>query len=118
VGFVDWSDPRMVGTVDAVIEDLSVDGLLLRYDTGANVDGLPEGEGAFVACSFWLVDALHGLGRGKEALALFERLRGLRNDVGLLAEQVDPLTGAHLGNTPQAFSMVGLVNSARRLTQT
>lgn len=115
VGFLDWSDPRMVGTVEAVRSRLMVDGLLMRYDSAAGVDGLPAGEGAFVACSFWLVDALQAIGRRGEALELFERLRSLRNDVGLLSEQIDPTTGAHLGNTPQAFSMVGLVNSARAL---
>jgi len=79
------------------------------------VDGLPGSEGAFLACSFWLVDALHGVGRTDEATELFERLLGLRNDVGMLAEEYDSATGHHLGNTPQAFTIVGLVNSARHL---
>lgn len=82
------------------------------------MDGLPGTEGVFLACSFWLVDALHGAGRGGEAEDLFRRLLDLRNDVGILAEEYDPATGRHLGNTPQAFSLVGLVNSARQLTGT
>jgi GH15 family glucan-1,4-alpha-glucosidase len=118
VGFLRWDDPRFVGTVDAVQRELCENGLVLRYrtDDGGRLDGLPEGEGAFVACSFWLAEALHGIGRGAEAVALFERLLGLRNDLGLLSEQVVPSTGAHLGNTPQAFSDVGLISAARRLS--
>ncbi|CAN5774722.1 glycoside hydrolase family 15 protein [soil metagenome] len=118
VGFLPWDDPRVVGTVDAVQRELSRDGFLLRYDPEADggTDGLPGSEGAFVVCTFWLVDALHGVGREDEARALFERLIALRNDVGLLAEEVDPDSGRHLGNTPQAFSHVGLVNSALMLS--
>ncbi|MDT0164568.1 glycoside hydrolase family 15 protein [Actinotalea sp. AC32] len=116
VGFLAWDDPRVAGTVDAVRRELVVDGFVLRYDPHAEgVDGLPGGEGAFLACSFWLADALHGIGRRDEARDLFERLLSLRNDVGMLAEEYDPTTGHHLGNTPQAFSLVGLVNSARHL---
>lgn len=117
VGFLPWDDPRVVGTVDAVQRELSDDGLLLRYDTRADdrVDGLPGGESTFLVCSFWLVDALHGIGRRDEAVALFERLLSLRNDLGLLSEEYDVRTGRHLGNTPQAFSHLGLVNSALRL---
>ncbi|MER7281223.1 glycoside hydrolase family 15 protein [Dactylosporangium sp. NPDC000244] len=107
-GFLPYDDPRVVGTIDAIQRDLSRDGLLMRYRD--------DHEGAFVACSFWLVEALDGIGRGKEAHELFERLLSLRNDVGLLAEECDPATGRHLGNTPQAFSLVGLVNAARCLS--
>ncbi|GAA4716998.1 Glucoamylase (glucan-1,4-alpha-glucosidase), GH15 family [Promicromonospora umidemergens] len=119
VGFLPWDDPRVVGTVDAVQRELSQDGLLLRYHTDADdrVDGLPGEEATFLVCSFWLVDALHGIGRVDEAVALFERLLSLRNDLGLLSEEYDVHTGRHLGNTPQAFSHLGLVNSALRLAQ-
>ncbi|PFG43016.1 GH15 family glucan-1,4-alpha-glucosidase [Isoptericola jiangsuensis] len=118
VGFLPWTDHRIVGTVDAVQRELSHDGLLLRYRTPADdgVDGLPGDEGTFLVCSFWLVDALHGVGRVAEARALFERLLGLRNDLGLLAEEYDVVAGRQLGNVPQAFSHVGLVNSARILS--
>ncbi len=117
VGFLPWDDPRVVGTVEAVQRELNDDGLIVRYRPGAdgNVDGLHGGECAFVACSFWLADALHGIGRTDEARALFERLLGLRNDVGLLSEEYDTDTGRQLGNFPQAFSMVGLINTARHL---
>ena len=117
VGFLPWDDPRIVGTVDAVARELVEDGFVLRYRTGADGgDGLPGAEGAFLACSFWLADALHGTGRRRAARELFERLLDLRNDVGLLAEEYDPATGRHLGNTPQAFSHVGLINTARHLS--
>jgi GH15 family glucan-1,4-alpha-glucosidase len=118
VGFLPWTDHRVVGTVEAVQRELSQDGLLLRYHTHADdrVDGLPGDEGTFLICSFWLVDALHGIGRDAEAHALFERLLGLRNDLGLLAEEYDVASGRQLGNVPQAFSHVGLVNSARILS--
>lgn len=92
------------------------DGLLLRYQTEHGVDGLPGAEGAFLACTFWLADALYGIGRTAEAIALFERLLTLRNDVGLLSEEYDHVSGRQLGNTPQAFSMVGLINTARELS--
>jgi len=117
VGFLPWDDERIVGTVEAVRRELSRDGFLLRYDPEADggTDGLPGSEGAFLACSFWLADALHGIGRAREAEDLFTRLLALRNDVGMLSEECDPRTGAHLGNTPQAFSLVGLVNTARHL---
>ncbi|NOV99800.1 glycoside hydrolase family 15 protein [Isoptericola chiayiensis] len=118
VGFLPWNDRRVVGTVEAVQRELSQDGLLLRYHTHADdrVDGLPGGEGTFLIASFWLVNALHGIGRRAEARALFERLLGLRNDLGLLAEEFDVASGRQLGNVPQAFSHVGLVNSARILS--
>ena len=118
-GFLPATDPRVVGTVQAVQQQLSQDGFLLRYRTdGADGDGLSGTEGAFLACTFWLVDALHAVGRRDEAEQLFERLLSLRNDVGMLAEEYDPHTGRQLGNTPQAFSLVGLVNSARLLSGT
>ncbi|MEU8704717.1 glycoside hydrolase family 15 protein [Streptomyces sp. NPDC048565] len=112
-GFLPPDDPRVRGTVDAVRSELGHDGLIRRYSTeGGSVDGLPGEEGAFLACSFWLVDALTRTGRRDEAEVLFERLLELRNDVGLLAEEYDPVAGRQLGNYPQAFSHVGLVNSA------
>ena len=118
VRFLPWDDGRIVGTVEAVQKELCQDGFVLRYRPGggASDDGLPGDEGAFLACSFWLADALHGIGRRREARHLFERLLGLANDVGLLAEEYDPATGRQLGNTPQAFSHVGLVNAARHLS--
>ncbi|MFI1928615.1 glycoside hydrolase family 15 protein [Streptomyces sp. NPDC020377] len=116
VGFLPPDDPRVLGTVDAVRAELGHGGLLRRYSTdGATVDGLPGDEGTFLACSFWLADALHLTGRTREARELFERLVGLANDVGLLAEEYDPTTGRHLGNFPQAFSHIGLVNTALAL---
>ncbi|MDI6910906.1 glycoside hydrolase family 15 protein [Nocardioides sp.] len=117
VGFLPWDDERVIGTVEAVQRDLCREGFLLRYDTQADggSDGLPGTEGAFLACSFWLADALHGIGRTDEAEELFTRLLALRNDVGMLSEECDPRSGEHLGNTPQAFSLVGLVNTARHL---
>ncbi|WP_197503251.1 glycoside hydrolase family 15 protein [Mycobacterium sp. E740] len=116
VGFLPYDDPRIVGTITAVQEELSCDGLLLRYHPQRSDDGLPGGEGVFLACSFWLVDALCGIGRDDEATALYERLLGLRNDVGMLSEEYDPKAQRHLGNTPQAFSLVGMINSARQLS--
>ncbi|MCX5379915.1 glycoside hydrolase family 15 protein [Streptomyces sp. NBC_00091] len=117
VGFLPPDDPRVIGTVDAVRAELGSSGLVRRYSTeGPSVDGLPGDEGAFLACSFWLADALHMTGRGKEARELFERLLAVRNDVGLLAEEYDPRTGRQLGNFPQAFSHVGLVNTAIALS--
>ncbi|SDX90261.1 Glucoamylase (glucan-1,4-alpha-glucosidase), GH15 family [Modestobacter sp. DSM 44400] len=118
VGFLEPTDPRIVGTVEAVQRELSEDGLLLRYrpDTDGGVDGLPGHEGAFLACSFWLADALSMIGREDQARALFERLLSLRNDLGLLSEEYDTQAGRQVGNTPQAFSHVGLVNSACQLS--
>lgn len=87
----------------------------MRYQNDQSDDGLPGGEGLFIACSFWLVDALHLAGREREAVELFERLLNLRNDVGLLSEEWDPVTGRQLGNTPQAFSHFPLVTSALQL---
>ncbi|MEV8068603.1 glycoside hydrolase family 15 protein [Streptomyces sp. NPDC085995] len=120
VGFLPPDDPRVTGTIDAVRAELGEGGLVRRYSTDtAAVDGLPGGEGTFLVCSFWLADALHMTGRTKEAEELFERLVGLANDVGLLAEEylVDDGsgTGRQLGNFPQAFSHIGLVNTALAL---
>ncbi|MFD5101314.1 glycoside hydrolase family 15 protein [Streptomyces albidochromogenes] len=113
VGFLPPDDPRVVGTVEAVRAELSHGGFIRRYSTdGLTVDGLPGDEGTFLACSFWLVDALRMTGRPKEARELFDRLLTLRSDVGLLAEEYDPASGRQLGNFPQAFSHIGLVVSA------
>ena len=118
VGFLPATDERMRATVDTIQRELCRDGLVLRYQTAGsgNVDGLPGEEGVFLACSFWLVDDLALMGRTKEARALFERLLDLRNDVGLLAEEYDPDAGRLLGNFPQAFSHVAIVNTARVLS--
>ncbi|HEX4692039.1 MAG TPA: glycoside hydrolase family 15 protein, partial [Solirubrobacteraceae bacterium] len=99
---------------------LDQDGFLLRYrpDADGGVDGLPGNESAFLACTFWLADALTGIGRTAEAEEVFERLLDLRNDLGLLSEEYDVAGGRQVGNTPQAFSHVGLVNTARHLRGT
>jgi GH15 family glucan-1,4-alpha-glucosidase len=116
VGFLPATDPRVQGTVEAVQRHLMDDGLVARYNSSSEVDGLPSGEGVFLACSFWLVDNLILLGRREEATRLFERLLEIRNDVGLLSEQYDPKARRLLGNFPQAFSHVGLVNTACNLS--
>jgi GH15 family glucan-1,4-alpha-glucosidase len=116
-GFLPPSDPRILGTVEAIARDLMCDGLIARYDTSAAEDGLPPGEGTFLACSFWLADAYVLLGRVDEARALFERLLALRNDVGLLAEEYDSTARRQVGNFPQAFSHVALVNTAHNLAR-
>jgi GH15 family glucan-1,4-alpha-glucosidase len=118
VGFLPADDPRVRGTVKAVERRLFVDGFLLRYDTHTSDDGLPEGEGAFLACSFWLADAYVLLKRVDDARRLFERLLGLRNDVGLLAEEYDTRARRLVGNFPQAFSHIALVNTAHNLART
>ena len=105
----------MRGTVAAIERKLVRNGLVLRYDTGEGTDGLPPGEGAFLACSFWLADNYVMLGRYHEARALFDRLLALRNDVGLLAEEYDPHNKRQLGNFPQAFSHLALINTAHNL---
>jgi GH15 family glucan-1,4-alpha-glucosidase len=115
LGFLPGDDPRVAGTVDAIRRRLTQDGLVLRYRTGPADDGLPGGEGVFLACSFWLVDALHATGRDDDAIDLFERLLDLRNDVGLLSEEWDPTAKRQLGNTPQAFSHFPLVVSGLQL---
>ena len=118
VGFLPATDPRVRGTVKAIEDKLLIDGeFVLRYDTERTDDGLPPGEGAFLACSFWLVDNYVLQGRYEEARCLFERLLMRCNDVGLLAEEFDPRTGRMLGNFPQAFSHVGLINSALNLSR-
>jgi len=117
-GFLPATDARVRGTIEAVERHLFVDGFVRRYDTHATDDGLPAGEGAFLACSFWLVDALRLSGREADARQLFERLLGLRNDVGLLSEQYDTETKRLVGNFPQAFSHIALVNSAHNLSRT
>jgi len=117
VGFLPANDARVRGTVSAIEQRLVDGAFVLRYDTEAEVDGLPPGEGAFLACSFWLADNYILQGRHTEGCALFERLLGLCNDVGLLAEEYDPRTGRMLGNFPQAFSHVGLINTALNLSR-
>ena len=116
VGFLPISDPRVVGTVEAIQERLSDRGFVRRYSSRGEVDGLPTGEGTFLPCSFWLVDCLALLGRHDQAQVLFERLLSVRNDLGLLSEQYDPASQRLLGNFPQAFSHVALVHSAVQLT--
>lgn len=115
VGFLPGDDPRVLGTIDAVIADLEVDGLLLRYRTETGVDGLSGAEHPFLACSFWLVSALAAAGRRDQALALMDRLCGLANDVGLLSEEYDVTHGRMAGNFPQAFSHLALVQAALAL---
>jgi GH15 family glucan-1,4-alpha-glucosidase len=117
VGFLPPGDKRVCGTVEAIQRRLMVDGLVRRYDTGTAEDGLPAGEGAFLACSFWLVDNLVLLGRLDEARCLFERLLALRNDLGLLAEEYDTAAKRLVGNFPQAFSHIALINSAYNLAR-
>jgi GH15 family glucan-1,4-alpha-glucosidase len=115
VGFLPPDDSRVLGTIAAIQNELTEGGFVKRYETSTSDDGLPGGEGLFLACSFWLVDALHLAGQQTEATQLFERLLALRNDVGLLSEEWDPHTGRQLGNTPQAFSHFPLVTSALQL---
>ena len=116
VGFLPPDDARVISTINAIESGLVTDGFVRRYDTKAAKDGLPPGEGMFLACSFWLADAYHLIGREAEAKALFERLLTLCNDVGLLSEEYD--VGRHrlVGNFPQAFSHMALVNTAHNLT--
>jgi GH15 family glucan-1,4-alpha-glucosidase len=118
VGFLPPDEPRMRGTLRAIEDKLLIDGeFVLRYEADNPADGLPEGEGAFLACSFWLVDNYVLQGRYEEAAKLFERLLLRCNDVGLLAEEFDPLTGRMLGNFPQAFCHVGIISCALNLTR-
>jgi GH15 family glucan-1,4-alpha-glucosidase len=114
-GFLPPTDRRVKGTLAAIEKTLLRDGFVMRYDTGVTEDGLPPGEGAFLACSFWLVDNYVLQERHDDARVLFERLLALCNDVGLLAEEYDPVAKRHLGNFPQAFSHLALINSARNL---
>jgi len=116
VGFLPADDPRVKNTVEAIEKKLSVNGLVRRYDTHSAKDGLPPGEGVFLACSFWLADAYFLLGRVEEAEKLFERLLNLRNDVGLLSEEYDAQRNRLTGNFPQAFSHISLINTAHNLS--
>jgi GH15 family glucan-1,4-alpha-glucosidase len=115
VGFLPASDPRVVSTVEAIQRELMVDGFVQRYHNSTGVDGLPGGEGAFLPCTFWLADCLALMGRVEEATAIFRRLVALTNDVGLISEEYDSRRKRLVGNFPQAFSHVGLINTARNL---
>jgi GH15 family glucan-1,4-alpha-glucosidase len=115
VGFLPATDPRVLGTIAAIRRELSEGGLVKRYQTSDTDDGVKGSEGLFIACSFWLVDALHASGQLRDAIDLFERLLLLRNDVGLLSEEWDPAAQRQLGNTPQAFSHFALIISALQL---
>jgi GH15 family glucan-1,4-alpha-glucosidase len=117
VGFLPATDPRMRATIEAIRTELTVDGFVLRYRSESGVDGLDPGEGVFLPCTFWMADALFLLGHRHEARALFERLLSLANDVGLLAEEYDPTARRQLGNFPQAFTHVALMNTAMRLSR-
>jgi GH15 family glucan-1,4-alpha-glucosidase len=117
IGFIKPDDPRYRATVEAIERTLIADGLVMRYESLQSKDGLPAGEGAFLACSFWLADAYLLLGRRDDAEWLFRRLVGLSNDVGLLSEEYDPRAKRQLGNFPQAFSHVALINTAFNLTR-
>ena len=116
-GFLPIEDERVVGTIQAIERELMWDGFVLRYRAQhSGVDGLAGGEGVFLPCSFWLADCLHLMGRTREARELFKRLLAVRNDLGLLAEEYDPGTKRQLGNFPQAFTHVALVNTANLLS--
>jgi GH15 family glucan-1,4-alpha-glucosidase len=117
VGFLPATDERIVGTVAAIRQELCENGLVLRYTTSASEDGLPTGEGAFLPCSFWLADNLALAGHSRQATDMYRRLLGLANDVGLLSEEFDTRAGRLVGNFPQAFTHVALVNTAHNLTQ-
>ena len=117
VGFLQADDARVVGTVKAIESHLMKDDLVQRYTQDPEVDGLPHGEGAFLPCSFWLADNYQLQGRHEDAVRMFERLLEIQNDVGLLSEEYDPVAKRHLGNFPQAFTHVGLVNTAFNLTK-
>ncbi|MFP5205057.1 MAG: glycoside hydrolase family 15 protein [Acidobacteriota bacterium] len=112
VGFLPGTDPRVKGTVRAIERELMPHGLVLRYDTSRVNDGLPPGEGVFLACSFWMVSALKAIGRKRDAVKLLDKLLVLRNDLGLLSEEYDPEHSRMVGNFPQAFSHIALVNAA------
>jgi GH15 family glucan-1,4-alpha-glucosidase len=117
VGFLPAHDPRVAGTVAAIRERLMHGGFVRRYDTGSDVDGLPGGEGAFLPCTCWLADCLGLLGRDDEARELFERVLSVRNDLGLLSEEYDPVRRRMVGNFPQAFSHVSMISTARNLSR-
>jgi GH15 family glucan-1,4-alpha-glucosidase len=112
VGFLPPDDPRVTGTVEAIEKRLMKNGFVERYDTKKTADGLSGGEGAFLACSFWMVTSLWLMGRKADAKAMFERLLALRNDVGLLSEEYDPARKRMVGNFPQALSHIALIHSA------
>jgi GH15 family glucan-1,4-alpha-glucosidase len=118
VGFLPATDPRVIATVEAIRRKLVFGGLVYRYHPteSVSVDGLPPGEGAFLPCSFWLVDCLHLMGKTAEARTLFEHLLSMRTPLGILAEEYDPKFRRLVGNFPQAFSHIGLVNTAQNLT--
>jgi len=115
VGFLPYDDERVVSTVETIRNELTEDGLVLRYRTDQSDDGLAGREGSFLICSFWLVHALWGIGRQREAEELFERLIALRNDVGLLSEEYDVQAERFVGNLPQALTHLALVNCALQL---
>jgi GH15 family glucan-1,4-alpha-glucosidase len=116
-GFLPFTDKRVRGTIEAIERELVQDGFVLRYrPEEEGVDGLPGREGVFLPCSFWLASCLHRIGRKKEARDLFERLLLVRNDLGLLSEEYDPRSKRQLGNFPQAFSHVSLINTAMILS--
>ena len=117
LGFLPATDPRVVATIEAIEDKLMVDGFVLRYDLDKSEDGLAGHEGTFFLCSFWLVDCLIMLGRRHDAQRLFDRLLSVRSDLGLLAEEYDPAARRQLGNFPQAFSHIGLINSAVNLSR-
>jgi GH15 family glucan-1,4-alpha-glucosidase len=117
LGFLSPDDHRVRGTIEAIERELVVDGLVKRYPTREETDGLPAGEGMFLACSFWLANSLNRIGRRDDAVALFERLLALRNDLGLMSEEYDPRTGRMLGNFPQAFSHTAIINTAAHLSE-
>jgi GH15 family glucan-1,4-alpha-glucosidase len=117
LGFLPPKDPRVRGTIEAVERELVQDGLVCRYPSRRGADGLPPGEGVFLACSFWLANSLALIGRRDDAIALFERLLALRNDLGLLAEEYDPVAKRQLGNFPQAFSHTAIINTAAHLAE-
>jgi GH15 family glucan-1,4-alpha-glucosidase len=117
VGFLPATDPRVRGTIEAIERELTNDGFVSRYTTTPEVDGLPPGEGAFLLCTFWLADNLQLLGRTADARRIFEQLLDVRNDVGLLSESYDAGARRLVGNFPQAFSHIGLINTARNLSR-
>ena len=116
MGFLPPSDARIKGTIEAIERHLLVDGFVLRYNTARTEDGLPPGEGAFLACTFWLADAYVLLGRMNDARRVFENVLALANDVGLLAEEYDPRLRRMISNFPQAFSHVALMNTVHNVT--
>jgi GH15 family glucan-1,4-alpha-glucosidase len=118
LGFLPPDDPRVLGTIRAIEKHLLRDGFVMRYDTEDTDDGLPPGEGVFIACSFWLANAYAMTGRHEEAVELFERLVALSNDVGLLAEEYDPAAKRLLGNFPQGFSHLSVIVTAFNLAHT